>query len=106
MQGRNIPDRIPINRDTLELGGKLGGHKLERRCSFDCAPGQKYGTAEYGLSESLAEYGTSIRALLEKYGDEGAEIWWYASTMPLCGTSGYAVVLGEYVLQYFPVCMH
>ena len=74
-------DPIPINPDTLKLGGALEGHSLEKKCNEN-------------------------KGDVDVVWDEDADLWWYGSDMPLCGTSGYAIVLGEYVIDYYPILMH
>lgn len=74
-------ERIPINPDTGALGGSLEGHSLTKKCN------ENWDRVDIVRSEN-------------------ADLWEYSSDMPLCGTSGYAVVLGEYVLAYKPICMH
>ncbi len=96
MTKSNLPPRIGINRDTYELNGDLEGHSLDHRCD---AGEIKYAQGSIWLPRDFFnEY--------LKYKEEGADLWWYRSNMPLCGTSGYAIVLGEFVLRYAPLVMH
>jgi hypothetical protein len=91
-----MPPRIPINRDTYELGGDLQGHKLDHLCD---AGEIKYARGSTWLPRDF--FSTYL-----EYQKEGADLWLYKSDMPLCGTSGYAIVLGEFVLRYAPIVMH
>jgi len=86
-------NRIPVNPDTYELGGKLGGHKLDHICEEKEIEGHTW------ISKDFID-------TFNKYKPEGAELWWYKTTGFLCGTSGYAIVLGEYVIDHCIVCLH
>ena len=91
-----LPPRIPINRDTYELGGDLQGHKLDHLCD----------AGEIKYAQESAYLPRDFFETYLQYKKEGGDLWWYRSEMPLCGTSGYAVVLGEFILKYAPVLIH
>lgn len=78
---KHIEKRIGINTDTLELSGELKGHSLTYKCN---------------------EHKDKLDVIF----DEDVDLWYYKSNMPLCGTSGYAIVKGEYVIDYKPICIH
>jgi hypothetical protein len=80
---------IPIEPDTLNLGGELAGHKLVRRCDDN---------EKKLLVKVFGKHMNDLFDLLLT--NEGSELWEYHTTGFLCGQLGYAVVLGDRVIAY------